>query len=52
MVPAENKAKCFSSLNNTTKTIHHHHQTRLNSVARYLEHPVNKLVMLVENDES
>ena len=25
MVPAGNKAKCLSSVNHTTKTIHHHH---------------------------
>ena len=24
MVPAGNKAKCLSSVNHTTKTIHHH----------------------------
>ena len=29
MVPAENKAKCLSSVNHTTKTIynHHHHHS-------------------------
>ena len=27
MVPAGNKAKCFSSVNHTTKTIYHHHHT-------------------------
>ena len=27
MVPAGNKAKSLSSVNHTTKTIHHHHQT-------------------------
>ena len=25
MVPAGNKAKCLSSFNHTTRTIHHHH---------------------------
>ena len=29
MVPAGNKAKSLSSVNHTTKTIHHHHQQRL-----------------------
>ena len=26
MVPSENKAKCFSMVNHTTKTIRHNHQ--------------------------
>ena len=29
MVPAGNKAKRLSSVNHTTKTIHHHHQKTL-----------------------
>ena len=31
MVPAKNKAKRFSSVNHTTKTIHHHHDLPTNS---------------------
>ena len=30
MVPAGNKAKCLSSVNHTTQTIHYHYQALLN----------------------
>ena len=32
MFPAGNKGKCLSSVNHTTKTIHHHYQSEVNQI--------------------
>ena len=46
MVPAGNKAKRLSSVNHTTKTIHHHHHSQAKQV-----HKGQRGFNIVQNDD-
>ena len=53
MVPAKNKAKHLSSVNHTTKIIHHQHHHRLSNKKAYTERvgcfPINMLLSEIVN---